>query len=97
MTEDKDPTYQPPKGISSRLERVGKAVTERVQARRASRAREIKPNTRGKREAPGNKQLNRGELRLENFDWDSFEVTDLLGEGRCGTVFEGTLRGERVN
>jgi hypothetical protein len=40
--------------------------------------------------------LNRRELRLEKFGWDSFEVTDVLGEGRCGSVFEGTLRGEKV-
>jgi len=29
---------------------------------------------RAKREAPSNKQLNRGELTLEKFDWCSFEV-----------------------
>jgi len=37
-----------------------------------------------------------GELNQEKFDWGSFEVDDVLGEGRCGKVFEGTLRGERV-
>jgi len=55
-----------------------------------------KRNRHNSREAPGNKQLIRRGLRLEKFDWGSFEVADVLGEGRCGKVFEGTLRGERV-
>ena len=54
-----------------------------------------RPGVGGGRESPGNEQLNR-ELRLENFDWDSFEVAGVLGEGRSGKVFEGTLRGESV-
>jgi serine/threonine protein kinase len=53
-------------------------------------------NFRGKREALGNIDLNRRELRLERFGWDGFEVTNALGQGRCGNVFEGTLRGEKV-
>jgi len=52
-------------------------------------------NAPGKRGAPDKKQLN-GELKLEKFDGNSFEVADVLGEERCGNVFEGTLRGERV-
>jgi predicted Ser/Thr protein kinase len=45
---------------------------------------------------PGDEQLNRGDLRLEKFDWDSFELTGVLGKGRSGKTFDGTLRGERV-
>jgi hypothetical protein len=32
----------------------------------------------------------------EKLDGDSFALTDLLGVRRCGTVFEGTGRGQRV-
>jgi serine/threonine protein kinase len=55
-----------------------------------------RPTAGGKPKAPGNIQSNKRRLRLEMFDWDSFEATELLGEGLSGTVFDGTLRGERV-
>lgn len=39
---------------------------------------------------------SKGILRLEDFGWDSFDVIDVLGNGRCGTVFKAVLRGEKV-
>jgi serine/threonine protein kinase len=96
--EDEDSTYQPPKGSSSGSGRGGQGSGRGDAGRRGGSSNTRKRNqrnTRGKRGAPGNKQLNR-ELKLEKFDWDSFEVVDVLGEGRCGKVFEGILRGERV-
>ena len=35
-------------------------------------------------------------LRLEQFGWGSFMAINILGEGRCGTVYEAMFRGERV-
>jgi tRNA A-37 threonylcarbamoyl transferase component Bud32 len=96
--DDEDSTYQPPKGSSSGSGRGGHGSGRGNAGSRggSSNTRKRNPrNTRGKRGAPDNKQLNR-ELKLEKFDWDSFEMADVLGEGRCGKVFEGTLRGERV-
>ncbi|RUS26934.1 hypothetical protein BC938DRAFT_483916, partial [Jimgerdemannia flammicorona] len=50
---------------------------------------------KGKQRAAGNEQ-SKGVLRLEDFGWDSFDVIDVLGNGRCGTVFKAVLRGEEV-
>ena len=92
----KDPTYPPPKSSSGKGgQGSGRGGTGK-KGDNSNTSKRNQPDTRGKRESPGNEQLNRGELRLENFDWDSFEVGGVLGEGRSGRVFEGTLRGERV-
>jgi hypothetical protein len=96
--DDEDSTHRPPKGSSSGSGRGGQ-WNGRGNAGRSGGSSNTRngnqSNTRGARGAPGNKQLNR-ELKLEQFDWDSFEMADVLGEGRCGKVFKGTLRGERV-
>jgi tRNA A-37 threonylcarbamoyl transferase component Bud32 len=85
--DNKDPTYQPPgSGKGGRGSGRGDA----------SKKTRNQPNTRGERKAPANKQSNRGELKLERFGWDAFEIGEPLGLGRCGKVFEGTFRGERV-
>ena len=96
MMRTKDPTYPPPKSSSGKGgQGSGRGGTGK-KGDNSNTSKRNQPDTRGKRESPGNEQLNRGELRLENFDWDSFEVGGVLGEGRSGRVFEGTLRGERV-
>jgi hypothetical protein len=68
----------------------GNAGTEVISSNRK------RPNIAATRMADGKKRFYRVELRLEKFDWDSFELTDVLGGGTCGRVFGGTLRGERV-
>ena len=93
--EDKDPTYPPPKSGSGKGgQGSGRGGTGK-KGDTSNTSKRNRPGVGGGRESPGNEQLNR-ELRLENFDWDSFEVAGVLGEGRSGKVFEGTLRGERV-
>ena len=37
-----------------------------------------------------------GSPELENFGWDGLKVIDVLGYGRCGTVYKAVLRGEEV-
>jgi hypothetical protein len=94
--EAKEPTYQPPKGISSRFRSDWPGIDRASAGKKGIRSKRNELSTRGKRGGPPDNRWNRRELRLENFDWGSYEVTDYLGEGLTGTVFEGTLRGERV-
>jgi tRNA A-37 threonylcarbamoyl transferase component Bud32 len=95
--ERKDPNYKPPKGPPSGSGE-GRQGSRRGDAdKKGDKSSTTKQyDLRAKRQPLGNKELNRGELRLEKFGWNSFEVTDDLGEGRCGNVFEGTFRGEKV-
>jgi serine/threonine protein kinase len=93
-SEDKDPTYQPP--ASSRSGKGGHDSGKCSAGKMGNTSKRNRPSPKGKRAAVGNHQLDGGELRVEKFDWDSFELTDELGGGRCGRVFEGSLRGERV-
>jgi tRNA A-37 threonylcarbamoyl transferase component Bud32 len=93
-SENEDPTYEPPKSYRSRKGTDGAGIGNAGQKGNTSKRNQ--PNTKRKRPAMDNKLLNTAELWLEKFDWDSFEVTEVIGEGRCGQVFEGTLRGERA-
>jgi hypothetical protein len=94
--EHKEPTHQPRKEFSPRLETKEQGSDRAIAGKTGITSKKNQPNTKGKPGASDKKQLNRRELKLEKFDWNSFEVTEYLGEGRCGTTFEGTLRGERV-
>lgn len=96
--EDKDSTYQPPKGSSFRSGRGGQGSDRGDAGKKGGNSNTSRRNqfyTKGKQRATGNEQTKTG-VRLEKFDWDSFDVIDVLGDGRSGTVFEATLRGERV-
>ena len=78
----------PPKGLCSILEGVGKGSGRGDAGKKGDNSNTRKRNQhnmRGKRGTPGNKQLSR-ELKLEKFNWGSFEVVDDLGEGRCGKI-----------
>ena len=41
-------------------------------------------------------RTTRSSLRLQQFNWNSYRLMDMLGSGRNGTVFEGYFRGEIV-
>lgn len=87
--DDGDSMHHPPKGFSSRSRRVGQGRNRGGAGERGGSS-----NT-GKQRAAGDER-SEGVLRLEDFGWDSFDVIDVLGNGRCGTVFGAVLRGEKV-
>lgn len=95
---DGNSTYHLPKGSSSRSGRGGQGRDREGSGKRdrsSSMGERNQSNIKGKQRAAGNEQ-SRGVLGLEDFGWDSFDVIDVLGNGRCGTVFEAVLRGEKV-
>lgn len=95
---DGDSTYHPPKGSSSRSGRGGQGRNRGSTGKRggsSNTGKRDQSNIKGGQRAAGNEQSN-GVLRLEDFGWDSFDVIDVLGNGRCGTVFKAVLRGEKV-
>jgi hypothetical protein len=94
--EYEDTIYQSAKGISRHFGNSGHGSDRANAGNNGIRSKRNQPNTMGKQGALGKTRLHRRELGLEMFDWDSFEVTELIGEGLSGRVFRGTLRGERV-
>lgn len=96
--DDGNSTYHLPKGSSSRSGRGGQGRDREGTGKRdgsGSTGERNQSNIKGKQRAAGNEQ-SRGVLGLEDFGWDSFDVIDVLGNGRCGTVFKAVLRGEKV-
>jgi tRNA A-37 threonylcarbamoyl transferase component Bud32 len=93
--ERKDTSYKPQKEPPSGSGK-GRPGNRSGDADKKGDKSSTRYDLRRKRDALGNKDLNRGELRLEQFGWNSYTVTDDLGAGRCGNVFEGTFRGEKV-
>lgn len=96
--DDGDSTYHPPKGSLSRFGRGGQSRDRGCAGQKAgssNRDKRNQCNIGGKQGAAGSGQ-SEGVLRLEDFGWDSFDVIDVLGNGRCGTVFKAVLRGEKV-
>ena len=88
--DDRDSTYNPPRSGRGGRGRAGKRGGRGGIRKSRNTGNRNQSNTKGKQSAAGN------ELRLEHFDWGSFDVVGALGFGRFGTVFEAVLRGEKV-
>jgi hypothetical protein len=89
--------YRPTTGPSSRSGKDRKGRKREGRAKRDSdyNKRRNKTDTKGQQRVAGDEPLKEP-LRLEDFGWRSFDMIDVLGTRRCGTVFRAVFRGEEV-